>query len=280
MINIIGYGYVGSSIGNLCEKNDLQFNVYDLVEKQGEFTFFNQLNELVSSSEQSNTQNFYLICLPTPSDSEGNCDTSIIENVLNQLNEVISKESFVIIKSTIVPGTADKLNQQFPLLNIIFCPEFLREKSHLEDMYNAKFVLLGTNKDFNLIQSQKILQLFRLLYIHNRNIDIYIRSYEEAELFKYTINNFLAVKVWYFNKIFDISESLNIDYQNFKQLFKLEPRLGNSHYNVPGDHGRGYHGNCLVKDQLGLIKLLENLELDTTVLKSISIENIEMSKNN
>ena len=51
-----------------------------------------------------------------------------------------------------------------------------------------------------------------------------MKTYEEAELFKYTVNNFLAVKVWYFNKIYDISESLGVDYQKFKQLLQLDLR--------------------------------------------------------
>jgi UDP-glucose 6-dehydrogenase len=48
---------------------------------------------------------------------------------------------------------------------------------------------------------------------------------------------------------------------------------------VPGDHGRGYAGTCLKKDQYGLIKLLEKLDIDDTVLKSMASENEEMRKN-
>jgi len=117
-----------------------------------------------------------------------------------------------------------------------------------------------------------------LLYKHNFEIDILMKSYEECELFKYTVNNFLAVKVWYFNKIYDISESLDVDYQKLKQLFDLDPRISGYGLKVPGDHGRGFGGSCLIKDQNGMIKLLEKLEIDNTVLKAISNENKEMRK--
>ena len=103
-------------------------------------------------------------------------------------------------------------------------------------------------------------------------------SFEKMELFKYTVNNFLAVKVWYFNKIYDVCRVLKIDYQEFKTLFPLEPRISGYGTTCPGDHGRGFFGHCLVKDQNALINVLENLGIDNSVLKEISNENIKMRK--
>ena len=169
----------------------------------------------------------------------------------------------------------------------------IKEK-YLNDIYNAKFVLLGISDHFVSIDGkvplptvsidgkvtkyQKILNVMKQFYKHNTQIDILIRSYEECELFKYTVNNFLAVKVWYFNKIYDISESLGIDYQSFKTLFDLDQRISGYGTRIPGDHGRGYAGTCLRKDQYGMIKLLENLNVDNTVLKSMAAENEKIRK--
>lgn len=279
-INIIGYGYVGSSMGHLCEKNNVEFNVCDTQKKEGSFNYFNNIIDLVKFSESNSEINFYIIAVPTPSDLKGNCDTSIVKNVLEKLNINVTKETYVIIKSTIVPGTARTFNEEYKNLDVIFCPEFLTEKNYLNDIYNAKFVLLGISDNFDMNKYQKILNVMRLLYKHNNMIDIFMRSYEECELFKYTVNNFLAVKVWYFNKIYDVSKSLGIDYQKFKTLFELEPRISGYGTRVPGDHGRGYAGTCLRKDQYGLIKLLENLDIDNTVLKSMAAENEEMREKN
>lgn len=277
-INIVGMGYVGGAMGSLCEKNNIEFNVCDLTPKEGNFNYFNNVSELVNFSETNGDINFYIIAVPTPSDFEGNCDTSIVKSVLGKLNENVTKETYVIIKSTIVPKTTCTFNELFPELNIVFSPEFLTEKNYLDDIYNAKFVILGIPPKFDMSKYQKVLKVMRLFYKHNSQIDIFMRSYEEAELFKYTVNNFLAVKVWYFNKIYDISESLNIDYQKFKTLFDLEPRISGYGSRVPGDHGRGFGGSCLIKDQNGLIKLLDDLEIDNSVLKAISNENKEMRK--
>jgi nucleotide sugar dehydrogenase len=277
-INIIGMGYVGTAMTHLCERNNVEFNVCDINYKQGNFNYFNNVIDLVNFSETNGDINYYIIAVPTPSDIEGNCDTSIVKSVLEQLNNNITKETYVIIKSTIVPKTTQTFNELFTKLNIVFCPEFLTEKNYLNDIYDAKFVILGIPQKFDMTKYQKILKIIRLFYKHNSQIDIFMKSYEEAELFKYTVNNFLAVKVWYFNKIYDISESLGIDYQKFKSLFELEPRISRYGLRVPGDHGRGYAGTCLRKDQYGLIKLLENLDIDNTVLKSMAAENEEMRK--
>jgi UDPglucose 6-dehydrogenase len=278
-INIIGMGYVGGGMCHLCERNNVEFNVCDINYKQGNFNYFNNVIDLVNFSETSGDINYYIIAVPTNSDSEGNCDISIVKSVLEQLNNNITKETYVIIKSTIVPKTSETFNELFPELNIVFSPEFLTENNYLDDIYNAKFLILGIPPEFNMTKYQKILKVMRLFYKHNSQIDIFMQSYKEAELFKYTVNNFLAVKVWYFNKIYDISESLGIDYQKFKSLFELEPRMSGYGTRVPGDHGRGYAGTCLKKDQYGLIKLLEKLDIDDTVLKSMASENEEMRKN-
>jgi UDPglucose 6-dehydrogenase len=307
-INIIGYGYVGGAMGHLCEKNNIEFNVCDTQKKEGVFNYFNNIVDLVKFSENNNDINFYIIAVPTNSDSEGNCDISIVKSVLESLKNNVTKETYVIIKSTIVPGTSKELSEKYTNFDIIFCPEFLTEKNYLNDIYNAKFVLLGISDHFDIplptvsidgkvplptvsiddkvdgkvdgkvTKYQKILNVMKQFYKHNTQIDILIRSYEECELFKYTVNNFLAVKVWYFNKIYDISESLGIDYQSFKTLFDLDQRISGYGTRIPGDHGRGYAGTCLRKDQYGMIKLLENLNVDNTVLKSMAAENEKIRK--
>ena len=74
-INICGFGYVGSAMGHLCEKNDIEFNVYDIQKKEGKFNYFNNITDLVNCSENNSEINFYIIAVPTNSDSEGNCYT-------------------------------------------------------------------------------------------------------------------------------------------------------------------------------------------------------------
>lgn len=300
-INIIGVGFLGGSIVNTLIKNKVNFNAYDIIDYQnikchGKFNYFRCLLNLVLNSEVNNKVNVYFICVPTPSCENGECDTSIVKSVVKRLSELITKKSIIIVKSTVSPGTTRKLNENYSseILDIVFCPEFLREKFAKEDMYNAKFALFGTNGNVELeilldvlfkkvIYKHKKLNFFEKMFpksIFTRiKFKTHFGSFEEMELFKYTVNNFLAVKVWYFNKIYDICKGLNVNYQNFKTLFPLEPRIAGYGTRIPGDHGRGFSGTCLKKDQKGLIKLLEKLQIDNSVFKAISNENKEMRKN-
>lgn len=269
-INIIGYGYVGGAIGYLCERNDVKFNVCDTQLKTGKFNYFSNIEDLVKHSEKENDINYYFIAVPTPSDSNGSCDTSIIKHVLDKLNTTTSKKTRVIIKSTLVPGSCQKFNETYKNIDIILSPEFLREATFKDDMYNAEFVLVGTPPKFELGDTADILQVFRELYSHNKSIDIYIKSYEECELFKYTLNVHLAVKVWYFNEIYEISQKLGVDYEKLKELFKLDKRIGEYGTRVPGPDGKfGYGLSCLPKETRGMMKLQEELGIDNVVLQEI-----------
>jgi nucleotide sugar dehydrogenase len=270
-VNIIGYGYVGGAIGYLCKKNQVPYCTYDVLKKDEPESVgnFNDISSLIKSSEQTNEHNFYFICVPTPpKDDTGECDTSIVEHVLDQLFCETTRKTSVIIKSTIKPGTSRTLHNKYgKKLNIVFCPEFLKEKTFQEDMYNADFCLLGTECDTSTRESVE--GVMRRLYSH-KTIDVIHKSYEECELFKYTINVFLSVKVWYFNEISEVCNRFGVDYNNLKDLFPLEPRIGESHIDVPGHDGSyGFGGKCLPKETLALSNLQRDLGLPNGVLSEI-----------
>jgi UDPglucose 6-dehydrogenase len=278
-VNVLGYGFVGGAMGHLCKENNVKFCVYDIVKKDESSALqtFSSLSDIVGFSEKRNETNIYFICVPTPSNAEGQCDTSIVENVITNLNSLVTKKSIVIIKSTVQPGTTRKFtNKTNTLLNIVFCPEFLTEKNFKSDMYNADFVLLG----FNNLENEELLtttsNIMKLLYKH-KTVDVYHRSYEECEMFKYTINVYLSVKVWYFNEIYELCGKFGIDYSQFRQdLLPLEPRIGMSHTVVPGDHGRGFSGSCLPKETRGMKFLQGSLGIPNKVLDEILKRNSQL----
>lgn len=275
-INIIGYGYVGGAIGHLCKNNNVHFCTYDVIQKDEKRAILNSdnLEELVKYSELYNEDNVYFICVPTPSKDTGECDITIVDHVISQLYKYVKSESnIVIIKSTVQPGTTRKLYQKYnDKLDMIFCPEFLKEHTYKDDMYNADFCLIGTAKDESNIQI-KACDVMRTVYKH-KELEIICKSYEECELFKYTINVFLAVKVWYFNEINEVCERMDIPYKNLQQLFKLEPRIGESHTDVPGhDKHYGFGGKCLPKETLAMKYFQESLGLNNEVLSSIMKRN-------
>ncbi len=278
-VNILGYGFVGSACGFLCEKNNVEFNVCDTQLKTGNFNYFNNISELVYFSESKSDVNFYFICVPTPSDSEGKCDTSIVESVIKQLSSIVKKRSIIIIKSTIKPGTTRALyNTYNEKLDIVFCPEFLREVSYKDDIYSAEFVLFGIDESQKaLINDLKDLftnYLYKHKYtVNNSPFEFYFKTFEECELFKYTLNTFFATKITFFNEIYDLCNTIGVDYQNLKSLFKLDKRIGDYGTVVPGMDGFGYTRSCLPKEIRGLIKLQEELGLSNDLASCVDKRN-------
>jgi nucleotide sugar dehydrogenase len=278
-VNIIGYGYVGSGMGYLCKKNDVSFCTYDLVAKSESCALnnFDSLSAMVINSEKENDVNVYFVCVPTPNKENGECDVSIIKCVLKELSEACTKETLVIIKSTVEPGCCGSLSDEFVDLRVVFCPEFLREKTFEDDIYYAKFVLLGHHTSHPEETKCLAEAVMKDLYKHNMDIEVISASYEECELFKYTINVFLSVKVWFFNEVHGLSDKLGIDYSKLKDLFRLDDRIGESHTGVPGHDGKyGFGGKCLPKETKAMRYLQQKLGLDDKVLSEILRRNAEM----
>ena len=285
-VNIIGYGYVGGAIGYLCKQNNVPYCTYDVLKKDEVESVknFNDISSLIKHSEDTNEHNFYFICVPTPPrDDTGECDTSIVEHVLDQLFCETTRATSVIIKSTVKPGTSRILNNKYgKRLNIVFCPEFLREVSYKDAIYSAKFVLFGIDENQkNLINDLKDLftnYLYKHKYTTNdKNLEspfeFYFKTFEECELFKYTLNTFFATKITFFNEIYELCNTIGVDYQNLKSLFKLDKRIGDYGTVVPGMDGFGYTRSCLPKEIRALIKLQEELGLSNDLASCVDKRN-------
>lgn len=278
-MNIIGLGYVGSSLSYLCDNNKIKYNVCDINKKEGCFNYYSNISDLVKNSEKENETNWYFICVPTPNLESGECNIKIVEQLVKELDKKTKKTSFILIKSTIPPGTCDDLSEKYKNNKIIFNPEFLREDTYKEDVMNAKFLLLGC-KNLELIELQQIFKMFReTLYKHNSQIDLISKTYKECEIYKYTLNTYLGMKIIYFNEVYEICEKLNINYNNVKDLLKLDERIGKYGTAIPAHDGYLGHGkSCLQKDLTGMMHVRRKLGLNSNILNEVRKRNLELRK--
>jgi UDPglucose 6-dehydrogenase len=104
-IVIIGYGVVGNAIKQL-------FN--------NALIFDPAFAEQSASKKDINAADAAFICVPTPKASDGSCDISIVEEVVAWLTTPL-----IIIRSTISPGTTDRLKKKYPNKHIVFMPEYI-----------------------------------------------------------------------------------------------------------------------------------------------------------
>jgi UDPglucose 6-dehydrogenase len=246
MIGIIGNGFVGNAVHQNF-KDKVSCKVYDVDTTKS-------LNSLYEVLEQ----NFIFVCLPTPMKSTGECDLSILDSFFYSLPENV--ESTFILKSTVPVGTTRKYSNRY---NIIHNPEFLTARNAVEDFKNSERNVVGGRKEL----CEKFVEFFGNLFPHIPSI---ITTSDESESIKYFSNTFLALKVAYFNKMYDFCEKMGMDYSIVCDGVTADSRIGKSHSKVPGiDGDRGFGGTCFPKDLNSLVVQMEGVGLDADMLKSV-----------
>lgn len=266
-IGIIGRGFVGSSlekyINSIFPKpENINLSCYDISDSD-------DMN--IGYERVVRDSDFIYLCVPTPMNKDGSCNTSIVENCLNLIDfwsGSHNKKVIVLIKSTMVVGTTSALQQKFNNVDLVTNPEFLTERTAYEDVKNSDVNLYGVSSR-NV--SQKVVRLNNTLWPLS---DCEIVSPEEAELIKYMTNSFYSLKVTFANMIFELAENLGINYSEFiNSAIKADQRLGSRtgdpllHWHVPGPDGNlGFGGKCFPKDMNGMIKLLEENNVNSDVL--------------
>ena len=259
-IGIIGIGYVGNALFQKC-KNFFEILTYDKDESKSNSNM----------SEISKNCKIIFLCLPTPMNKDGSCDTSIIESVLFNLNKFKTKH-IIVLKSTVLPKTTEKLNRTFSNFSIVFNPEFLRERNAVEDFNNQNRIILGGPRS----SSTKLKDIYTKLF---PNAHIIKTGSTEAEMVKYFTNSFLSTKVSFANEMYEIASKLNIDFDKIVEYSTLDKRIGKSHLSVPGPDGDfGYGGHCLPKDLSAIINFSENLKTNNSVLKAVKKTNDKVRK--
>lgn len=250
-IGIVGFGFVGKATDWGFSQNTEKFIVDP---KLG--TDIDQLSKF-------NPQIIF-ICVPTPMGDDGKQDSTIIEEVINELVEKCS-ESIKVVKSTVLPSILDMLHMQDKKL--IYNPEFLREKHANEDFINSDMIIFGGDRNAATVVSQAY-----LLHSKCKTKEHLFTDLKSASLIKYAINTFLATKVIFFNELHQIFEKLNVSdhWSSIINIVSRDSRIGESHMDVPGHDGRkGFGGACFPKDSAAFVKYAEGIGIDMTSLKTI-----------
>ena len=243
-IGIIGQGFVGTAVREGL-KQHYDIHTYDLKEK----CTCESILELVDESD------VIFVCVPTPMKKDGSCDISIVESVIDEIEDVDISGKIVVIKSTVPPGTTERLNKKYKNISVVFNPEFLTEANFIEDFKNQDRIIIGGPRP----TSTRVRQLF---YKAFPNAHIIKTSSTIAEMVKYTTNCFLSTKVSFANEMKQICDKIDVDYDKVIEYATYDERLGKSHWSVPGPDGHyGFGGSCFPKDINALISLSDDLGL-------------------
>lgn len=300
-IAVIGQGFVGGSLTTVFSERGEIVYVYDKAGKVapgGLCSFTRKITrdvitprsipEFVRECESSDGfTGVFFVCLPTPMCEDGSADTSIVEDVLELIARSPctsdSPARIAVIKSTVPPGSTDRWNKRFNEegLHIIFNPEFLTEANAVNDMREQNRIVLGGPRPYINTVRNVFMRAFP-------KVPIIKTGSTTAEMVKYVTNCFLAVKVSFSNEVAQICENLdeeglNIDYDKVVEYAKLDPRLGETHWAVPGPvpthegyYVKGFGGHCFPKDLNALINVAKDRGVDPKVMQAAWDKNLEV----
>ena len=244
---IIGQGYVGKAFKKFVEKH-FEVVTYDPAVNSA------YDKKLIDSCDLG------VICVPTPPREDGSCDTSIVEECVKKLNTPI-----ILIKSTVTPGTTDKLAKKYKK-KICFSPEFVGESKYYHpywmDMVESPYAIFGGDEEISdeVIAMHEVIMGPTKVYYKCRAI--------EAEVIKYLENSFFAAKVTICNEFYSICEVLGANWYKVREGWLLDPRINKMHTSVFKSN-RGYGGKCYPKDISALVQVATKAGYEPKLLKQV-----------
>lgn len=227
-IAVIGCGVIGGALIKWISENT-QHKVLKVDPPKG-------FNDDISQADIA------FISIHIPTESDGSQDLTLLESIIENCPNIP-----IFIRTTLLPHTSQKLSEKYNK-DVNFMPEFLTERTAVDDFYRQPMIF-SNHED-----------MLKEIFVGKEYV---VMNSLEAEVTKYTHNVFGALKVTYFNGIYEYCQKLGIDYQKVITGTLLSGYINSPHTQVPGPDGNfGYGGKCFPKDVNAFIGCLKGTELE------------------
>jgi len=295
-ISVIGLGYVGAvSAACLARRghqvtgvdvnprkvalvNDGEAPVLEpgLPEAMSEATGSGRLRATSDAAEAVRTTDLSLVCVGTPSGSQGSLSLAAIERVCADIGPALrstTQRHTVVIRSTVLPGTSEqtiipaleassglKAGSDF---GFAVNPEYLREGSGVADFDHPEKTVIG---ELDAASGEPIAAMYG-----NFSDKLFRVPIRVAEAAKYVDNAFHALKVGFANEVGALSVEFGIDSHQLMHIFRSDRKLNISDaYLTPGFC---FGGSCLPKDLRALVHKAHGRHVDVPILESVLASN-------
>ena len=183
--------------------------IFDTVLSNKKFRATTSLEESIPHSD------VIILCLPTPMDDENIPDYSALESVSKTLNKFLSKNSLVIVESTVEPGfieyefTTNIEGENKTLLagkdfGVAVCPENANPGEIYHDFTNLPRLVAGID--------EKSFQFTHDIYKYVFNVKLIdMPNCRSANAVKLTTNVFRDINIAFVNELAILYEKLGID---------------------------------------------------------------------
>lgn len=213
-------------------------------------TFTADVNELSSCD-------IVYISIDIPTDDKGESDLGLVKKIIGQVSKVLKSDACLVILSQVSPGftrqiALDHKRLFYQVETLIFGRAVERA------MYPERFIVGCDNPSLPLpIHFESFLNTF--------NCPILQMRYESAELAKISINICLVASISAANTLAEICENIGADWSEIVPALRLDRRIGQYSYIVPG---LGIAGGNLERDLHSVLRLSEEHHTDGGVISS------------
>lgn len=228
----------------------------------------------IGTKKEVNSCDLAIVSVPTPMKEDGSCDISIVESVIKWLETPL-----ILIKSTISPGTTDKLKKKYNK-RICFSPEYMGEGKYFVSPWKYPDPLNPVSHSFQIIGGDKkdADEIIGIL-VEKLGPEKFYYAIEaiEAEIIKYMENSWGATKVSFCQEFYDLCQKFGASYPRVREGFLLDSRVERMHTAV-FPRKRKWIGKCWPKDVMAIIKAGEKVGYSMDLLKQVVKNNEKYSK--
>jgi len=176
--------------------------------------------------------------------------------------DLLKKDIHVVIISTVLPGTIDRVIR--PLLNehvkLCYNPFFIAMGTTIHDFTHPEFVLFGVDDPDTASLAESFYKT-----IHDR--PFYRTTIRNAEMIKVSYNTFISTKLAFVNTLMEVCHKTGCDVDAVTNGLKMSTdRLISTRYLTAG---MGDGGGCHPRDNIALSHLARKLELGFDFFEAI-----------
>lgn len=220
-----------------------------------------------------------LVCVDTPAREDGRIDLARVDSAVKAIaSAAASDELVVVIRSTVIPGTATRLEHLLRAegprpLEVASNPEFLREGRAVGDFTDPDRIVIG-------VRTERARARAAALYSPEHHERIQTMTTESAELAKYANNSLLALLISFSNELAALAETLpKVDVLDALRAVHADRRWREKEggwdpailsYLWPGF---GYGGSCLPKDVKAIVAEARSTGGDLPILATADLVN-------
>lgn len=252
-----GCGHVGLPLSVMLASQRLNVNIYDVSQSavddlmlRGKASFQEEGMQfpldlalhrklLAASTDPSIIKDcdFVFYIVGTPLDRYLQPDFSQIDSAICSTKPFLSRDTIVVLRSTLFPGTTDRIADTLKgkVAGVVYAPERIAQGKAMEELARHPQILAGD-------KAQEVAEIFKTFTKHQ----VYLEPME-AELAKLFTNAYRYCQFALVNQLYVLAEEKGFDFYKIKRAMSLNyPRLND----MPNPGFAA--GPCIMKDTMQL----------------------------